>query len=87
MENKNKHKVLLVSREYYPSGGIGAHRAGKFSKYLREFGWEPTILCIKEKYYPLIDDGLKCQIPEGIKVIRSGYLGVDALKWFLSSHH
>ncbi|KPK77758.1 MAG: hypothetical protein AMJ79_02105 [Phycisphaerae bacterium SM23_30] len=38
-------KVLIICRSYYPHYGPQAHRAGKFAKYLKKFGWEPVILC------------------------------------------
>jgi len=84
MKKNGCRRVLLISRHYYPELLIGAHRAGKFAKYLRCFGWEPTVLSTKEKYYSSIDEALREQIPEDIDVIRTGYFGVESVKrWLL----
>jgi len=40
-------RVLLVCQYYYPSNAPGAHRCAKLAKYLPEFGWEPTVLCMQ----------------------------------------
>lgn len=40
-------KVLIVSYAFPPNQGIGNVRAGKFTKYLPEFGWEPVVLTAK----------------------------------------
>ncbi len=73
-----KPTVLLVSLAYYPSAAIGAHRAGKFVKYLPSFGWNPVVLTIREEFYreisPGIDLALTQQIPPEAQVLRSGYL-------------
>jgi len=79
-----KKTALLVSLPYYPSGVIGAHRSGKFAKYLRTCGWEPVILTIREELYPeffpLVDQRLREQIPVGAKLIRTGCFRATRLK-------
>jgi glycosyltransferase involved in cell wall biosynthesis len=83
----SQKKVLMVSVAYYPSGIIGAHRGGKFAKYLRACGWEPVILTVREEFYPefypLVDERLREQIPEGAKLIRTGCFRATRLKHFL----
>lgn len=39
-------RVLIVSYRFPPQPYIGSLRAGKFAKYLPEFGWEPIILTV-----------------------------------------
>lgn len=78
-------KVLMVSFIFYPSAEIGAHRAGKSVRYLPEFGWEPIVLTIKEKHCNLPDEALCSQIPPQVKVIRSGYVGIELLKPLISA--
>lgn len=47
-------KVLIITYYWPPSGGSGVQRWMYFSKYLSEFGIEPTIITVDEKYasYP-----------------------------------
>ncbi len=82
-------RVLLVTRGYYPCAAVGSHRAGKFAKYLRRFGWEPTVLTIKEEFYPdlslFVDRALCAEIPVGMEVIRGGYLEPRRLRRWLDA--
>ncbi len=66
-------KVLIITYYWPPSGGAGVQRWLKFSKYLPEYGWEPTILTVDPKYatYPVSDESLTHLVPENIKVIRT----------------
>src|SRR5262249_55889618 len=77
----------MISVAYYPCGIIGAHRPGKFAKYLRACGWEPVILTVREEFYPeffpLVDEKLREQIPVDAKLIRTGCFRATRLKHFL----
>ena len=42
----------------------------KFSKYLREFGWEPVIYTPENPEAPALDNSLEKDIPEGITIIK-----------------
>jgi len=48
-------KVLIITYYWPPSGGPGVQRIVKFCKYLPQFGWEPTILTVKNGEYPAMD--------------------------------
>lgn len=63
-------KVLLISYYWPPSGGAGVQRCLKFVKYFRDFGWEPIVFTADEAEYPIYDNSLQKDIPEGISVIR-----------------
>ncbi len=41
------------------------------SKYLKEFGWEPVILTVKNGSYPSVDKSLLEEIPEALKVFKT----------------
>lgn len=43
----------------------------KYTRYLREFGWEPIILTVKNGNFPAIDESLIKEIPEGVNVVRT----------------
>ena len=64
-------KVLIVAYYFPPSGGPGVQRVLKYTRYLREFGWEPIILTVKNGNFPAIDESLIKEIPEGVNVVRT----------------
>ena len=45
-------------------GGSGVQRPLKFAKYLREFGWNPIILCPEPGTYQIFDDSLEKELNE-----------------------
>ncbi len=70
MSSTGKRKVLIITYYWPPSGGAGVQRWLKFSKYLRDFGWEPVIYTPENPEAPAIDTSLESDIPEGIKIIK-----------------
>ena len=66
-------KILIITYYWPPSGGSGVQRWLKFVKYFREFGIEPIILTVEPKYatYPVYDESLVTDIPDGIKIYRA----------------
>jgi len=40
-------RILIVSYHYPPLGGVGIVQVLGTTRYLPEFGWEPTVLCAK----------------------------------------
>ncbi len=66
-------RLLLISYYFPPSGGPGVQRTLKFAKYLREFGWDPTVLSVNPEHaaYPSIDESLAEEVPAGIRVVRT----------------
>ena len=63
-------RVLIITYYWPPSGGAGVQRWLKFSKYLRDYGWEPVIYTPENPEAPSIDDSLTQDIPEDIEVIK-----------------
>jgi glycosyltransferase involved in cell wall biosynthesis len=66
-------KVLIITYYWPRSGGAGVQRWLKFTKYLPEFGWEPTVLTVKEEdaSYAQWDNTLANEIDPSLKVIRT----------------
>jgi glycosyltransferase involved in cell wall biosynthesis len=64
-------KVLIVTYYWIPSGGAGVQRWVKFTKYLREFGWEPIIYTPENPEYPSIDHSFEKDIPSDITVLKT----------------
>jgi len=50
--------VLFIVYYFPPMGGSGVQRPLKFVKYLREFGWNPIVLCPEPGAYHTFDDSL-----------------------------
>ncbi|HDK41762.1 MAG TPA: hypothetical protein ENG87_00150 [Candidatus Pacearchaeota archaeon] len=59
-------KVLIIAYYYPPRGTIGAQRPHKLAKYFPRYGWEPTVLTVRQKGYP----------PEDIKTIETEYIDI-----------
>jgi hypothetical protein len=70
MEINRMKKVLILSYYWPPSGGAGVQRWLKFTKYLREFGWEPVLYVPENPEYPETDLSLQKDIPHNLKVLR-----------------
>lgn len=64
-------KVLIITYYWIPSGGAGVQRWVKFTKYLRDFGWEPIIYTPQNPEFPSIDHSFEKDIPSDIKVIKT----------------
>lgn len=64
-------KVLVISYYWPPASGPGVQRILKFVKYLPEFGWEATVITVKDGSYPNEDQELLKDVPSGLKVIRT----------------
>lgn len=64
-------RVLVVAYYFPPSGGPGVQRVLKAVKYLREFGYEPTVLTVDDGAFPQLDDELLADIPGGVRVVRT----------------
>jgi glycosyltransferase involved in cell wall biosynthesis len=64
-------KVLIITYYWPPGSGPGVQRFLKFSKYLREFGWEPIILTVENGSYPSVDASLEKEVPPNLKVVKT----------------
>lgn len=68
-------RVLLITKWYYPSNVVGAHRPAKFAKYLPRFGWTPVVLTVKwtpENSEGMYDPGLAAK-PDLCETVRVTY--------------
>lgn len=78
---QSNKKVLILSYYWPPSGGSGVQRWMYFAKYLKQFGWEPIVITVKETKasYPVLDSTLTNEV-EGIRVIRTNTR--EPLRWY-----
>lgn len=63
-------KVLIITYYWPPSGGSGVQRWVKFTKYLKQFDWNPIIYTPSNPERPAIDESLLKDIPEEIQVLQ-----------------
>ena len=68
--NKPLKKVIIITYYWPPSGGSGVQRYLYFTKYLREFGWEPIVFTVEDGAYSVIDEQLMNEVPEGVEVVK-----------------
>jgi len=64
-------KVLIITYYWPPTGGAGVQRWLKFSKYLRQYGWEPVIYTPANPEAPAVDTSLLRDVPSDLTVIRT----------------
>lgn len=64
-------RVLFICYAFPPVGGAGVQRSVKFVKYLQRYGWQPTVLTVKNPSVPVLDTDLIEDIPKDIEVVRS----------------
>lgn len=65
-------KILLISPHFPPSNLTAVHRSRLFAEHLPEFGWEPVILTVDEKFYEeKLDWNLHKLLPVGLRIEKS----------------
>lgn len=71
-------KVLLLAYHYPPLGGVAVMRVLRFSRYLKDYGWEPVVLCVEggAKHEPR-DPALAKEIPSDVRIVRVPCLEPD----------
>lgn len=50
------NNLLFVTYHFPPDAAVGALRSQKFVKYLPENGWQPYVLTLQDRFYPVHDD-------------------------------
>lgn len=63
-------KALIITYYWPPAGGSGVQRWLKFVKYFRDFGIEPIVYTIENPNYPILDESLAKDIPDGITILK-----------------
>lgn len=82
-------KVLIIAQRFPPAGGVGTFRVAKFVKYLKEFGWEPSVITINRNLYTGLtwyDNDLEKDIPGDVNIYRTDiwqfpYINDEGVKW------
>jgi glycosyltransferase involved in cell wall biosynthesis len=74
------HKVLVLAYYFPPMGLSGVQRTLKFTKYMKKFGWEPTVLTAGAVGYYAFDEALMREAEEAnIRIERTSGLDVNSL--------
>jgi hypothetical protein len=62
-------KILILYPHFPPSNLAGVHRARLFAQHLPEFGWEPIVLTVDERYYEeTLDWNLAKLLPSDLRI-------------------
>ncbi|TAE27264.1 MAG: glycosyl transferase family 1 [Candidatus Kapaibacterium sp.] len=73
-------KVLVLAYYFPPMGLSGVQRTLKFTKYLRRFHWEPTVITTGPVGYYALDKSLQAELEAtGIRVLRTSGGDVNAM--------
>lgn len=70
-QQNRSRRVLVVSYTFPPTGGAGVQRVCKFTKYLGQFGWQPTVLTVANPSVPVLDRSLEADLPDDVAVVRA----------------
>jgi hypothetical protein len=79
-------KILLISYHFPPSTEVGGLRAANFVRQLPRFGWEPSVLTLKDRYLEKVDLE-KLKYVGSVKIAKAGrmptlspvYLGIKGI--------
>ena len=64
-------RVLMISPHFPPDTNAASHRVRLLAPYLREFGWEPTVVAVDPASYEgRLDHDLAKLVPEWVRVVR-----------------
>jgi glycosyltransferase involved in cell wall biosynthesis len=65
-------RVLIVAYHFPPiQGSSGVHRTLAFAKFLREFGWDATVLSVAPRAYESYRDENFAMVPPHVDVVRA----------------
>ncbi|MDA0986889.1 MAG: glycosyltransferase [Bacteroidetes bacterium] len=74
-------KVLVIAYYFPPLGLSGVQRTLKFVKYLKNYGWDPTVLTVSSRGYYAKDDSLLLEAENaGIEIVRTD--SIDPNRFF-----
>jgi glycosyltransferase involved in cell wall biosynthesis len=71
-DNRGMKQILYVAYHFPPqSGSSGLLRSLKYTRYLPECGWQPTVLSVRPIAYERTEESLLCEIPPEVSVVRT----------------
>lgn len=76
-------KLLIISPHFPPINGADMHRVRQSLPYYREYGWEPTVVCVDPVEVEAAQDELLLQsIPTRVRIIRVGAFSTHITRKF-----
>jgi glycosyltransferase involved in cell wall biosynthesis len=75
-------KLLMICWAFPPDAQVGALRLARFSRYLPEFGIQPIVLTIEDRFREIVDSSLP-SIP-GLRIERTE-IAATAVDWYRRS--
>jgi len=72
-------KLLMLINFFPPAGGGGVYRPLSFVKYLSRMGWDITVITPKPGEFWISDPSLEQQVPEEVRVVRTGSLSASRI--------
>lgn len=74
------YKVLVIAYYYPPLGLSGVQRTLKFTKYFKNFNWQPTVITTgKVSYYAHDDSLLQEAINANVRIIRTNSINPNSI--------
>ena len=67
-------RLLMIINFFPPAAGGGVYRPLSFVKYLARASWEITVVTPKPGEFWISDPELEAQIPDGVRIVRTGSL-------------
>ena len=68
-------RVLIISPYFPPSNAADMQRVRTSLPYFKQFGWDPEVVTVDERYSEMVKDGLLTQsLPQDIKIHRVNVL-------------
>lgn len=64
-------RALMISYMFPPTGGSGVQRSLKYTKYLPEFGWDVSVLTVRDLAYDVRDHSLLDELPKQTRIVRT----------------
>ncbi|KPK77599.1 MAG: hypothetical protein AMJ89_02120 [candidate division Zixibacteria bacterium SM23_73] len=68
---KEMKKVLMITYDFPPMRTSGVYRPVKFVKYIQNYGWQATILTVRNPHRIAEDENLLKEVPKGCKIYRA----------------
>ncbi|MFP6664118.1 MAG: glycosyltransferase [Deltaproteobacteria bacterium] len=78
-------KAFLISYRFPPQGGGGVQRTLKYTKYLRDFGWEPVVHTARKPFWNVWDESLLDEIPQGVAIHQTRTFEIEKVEHGLRS--